>query len=201
LPAKAKLSEPHVKKIRRRVRRGERIVNLAAEFAVSRKTVRRRLDALEQADAKRNGARPETGSAGRPRPSGASLLNSSPTSLCATHSAVRVPLFTVALAEPEAQEQRLKAQRRLRLQAAAEMRKLVERERRAASPPPVQGRGPTLGREMTYSEWLARPKSLTGRALTEARGLVRLQSPDGRRSMWHERTEVEALIDDGWQLA
>ena len=42
---------------------------------------------------------------------------------------------------------------------------------------------------------------LTGRAFAEARGLVRLRSPDGSRCKWHERAEVEALIDAGWRLA
>jgi DeoR/GlpR family transcriptional regulator of sugar metabolism len=51
VPAKAKLSEEQVKRIRRRVRAGERVSELAAEFAVNRRTIRRRLDALEQAEA------------------------------------------------------------------------------------------------------------------------------------------------------
>jgi len=46
LPAPQKLSHDDVKQIRRRVRRGERITDLAAEYGVDRKTVRRRLDQL-----------------------------------------------------------------------------------------------------------------------------------------------------------
>jgi DNA-binding transcriptional MocR family regulator len=53
VPAKAKLSEEQVKKIRRRVRAGELIIDLAAEYGVDRKTIRRRLDALERAERER----------------------------------------------------------------------------------------------------------------------------------------------------
>jgi hypothetical protein len=53
VPAKAKLSEEQVKEIRRRVRAGERITDLAVEYGVDRKTIRRRLDALERAERKR----------------------------------------------------------------------------------------------------------------------------------------------------
>ena len=53
--AKAKLTDEHVKKIRRRVRAGEQISDLAREYDVNRKTIRRRLDALELADAERAG--------------------------------------------------------------------------------------------------------------------------------------------------
>jgi hypothetical protein len=49
VPAKAKLSEEQVKKIRRRVRAGEHQTELAAEYGVDRKTIRRRLDAADQA--------------------------------------------------------------------------------------------------------------------------------------------------------
>jgi hypothetical protein len=53
VPAKVKLSEEQVKKIRRRVRAGELITDLAVEYDVDRKTIRRRLDALDQADRER----------------------------------------------------------------------------------------------------------------------------------------------------
>jgi hypothetical protein len=53
VPAKAKLTDEQIKKIRRRVRAGERITDLALEHDVNRKTIRRRLDALELADAER----------------------------------------------------------------------------------------------------------------------------------------------------
>ncbi len=43
VPAKAKLSEEQVKKIRRRVRAGEHQTELAAEYGVDRKTIRRAL--------------------------------------------------------------------------------------------------------------------------------------------------------------
>ena len=51
MPAPQKLTDADVKLIRRRVRRGERISDLAVEFSVDRRTGRRRLDALEQAEA------------------------------------------------------------------------------------------------------------------------------------------------------
>jgi hypothetical protein len=47
------LSEEQVKKIRRRVRAGELIIDLAVEYDVDRKTIRRRLDAADQADRER----------------------------------------------------------------------------------------------------------------------------------------------------
>jgi hypothetical protein len=145
VPAPQKLTYADVKLIRRRARRGARITDLAAEYGVDRKTVRRRLDAHAQAEA-------------------------------------------------------AEAQPRLRRQAAAERRKLAEREQRAAAPAAVQDRW-IGGREMTYSDWLARPKSLTGRALSEANGLVRLRSPDGRICGWRERHQVDELLDVGWTLA
>jgi hypothetical protein len=53
VPAKAKLSDEQVKKIRRRVRAGARVTDIAAEYGVNRKTIRRRLDAAELADLER----------------------------------------------------------------------------------------------------------------------------------------------------
>jgi hypothetical protein len=128
------------------VRRGTRIGDLALQFGVNRRTVRRRLDAVEAT---------------------------------------------------EAHAKRRKAQNRLRRQAAAERRKLHEHEHRAAAPAPVASRR----RVSRYGAWLATPKNLSGRALAEANGLVRLRSPDGSRCSWREREEVEALFDAGWRLA
>ena len=51
----AKLTEEQVKKLRRRVRAGARLTDLAVEYGVNRKTLRRRLDALELADGERAG--------------------------------------------------------------------------------------------------------------------------------------------------
>src|SRR5438093_727443 len=51
--APAKLSEADVKRIRRRVRAGEHQTELAVEFGVNRKTIRRRLDELERAETER----------------------------------------------------------------------------------------------------------------------------------------------------
>jgi DNA-binding GntR family transcriptional regulator len=53
VPSRAKLTDEQVKKIRRRVRAGARLTDLAAEYEVNRKTIRRRLDALELAEAER----------------------------------------------------------------------------------------------------------------------------------------------------
>ncbi len=53
VPAKAKLSQEQVKTIRRRVRAGERQSELAVEYGVNRKTIRRRLDTFQLADAER----------------------------------------------------------------------------------------------------------------------------------------------------
>jgi hypothetical protein len=53
MPAKAKLSDAQVKKIRRRVRAGASRTELATEYGVNRKTIWRRLDALELAEAER----------------------------------------------------------------------------------------------------------------------------------------------------
>lgn len=51
MPAERKLSDDDVKQIRRRVSRGESITDLAREFGVNRKTIRRRIDALKQEEA------------------------------------------------------------------------------------------------------------------------------------------------------
>jgi DeoR/GlpR family transcriptional regulator of sugar metabolism len=48
-----KLTDEDIKRIRRRVRAGEHITDLADEYGVDRKTIRRRLDALEHAEAER----------------------------------------------------------------------------------------------------------------------------------------------------
>src|SRR5438445_1411471 len=48
-----KLSEAEVKRIRRRVRAGEHQIDIAEEFGVNRKTIARRLAALERAETER----------------------------------------------------------------------------------------------------------------------------------------------------
>ena len=50
VPAPRKLSDADVAKIRRRVKRGEQLSALAEEFGVNRKTIRRRVDAVEFAE-------------------------------------------------------------------------------------------------------------------------------------------------------
>jgi Glu-tRNA(Gln) amidotransferase subunit E-like FAD-binding protein len=51
--ARRKLSAADVKRIRRRVRAGEYQTDIAPEYGVNRKTIRRRLDALERAESER----------------------------------------------------------------------------------------------------------------------------------------------------
>ena len=53
MAAQAKLSDEQVKRIRRRARSGEHLTELAHEFGVNRKTIRRRIDALERAETER----------------------------------------------------------------------------------------------------------------------------------------------------
>ena len=48
-----KLSEADVKRIRRRVRAGEHQIDIAPEFGVNRKTIGRRLEALQRAETER----------------------------------------------------------------------------------------------------------------------------------------------------
>ncbi len=157
MPAKAKLTDEEVKRIRRRVRAGTGVIDLADEFGVSRKTIRRRLDALERAE---------------------------------TERAQRI------------------AEKRRRRQAARERRTLREREQAAGFSPRDEGRKPEerLPRERPhvrdpYLEWRDRRKNLSGRALSEANGLVRVSSPDGARCVWRERSEIDALLEAGWRLA
>jgi hypothetical protein len=160
VPAKLKLRDDQVKRIRRRVRAGERVIDLADEFGVNRKTIRRRLDALERAERER---------------------------------AERI------------------AAKRLRSQAARERRKLLARER-VAGLPARDGRNAASGSQPDgrprkarvhepLHEWLDTPKNLSGRALAEARGLVRVRNPEGTVRKWCERSEVDPLLEAGWRLA
>lgn len=150
-----KLTDEDLKRIRRRVRAGERQTDLADEFGVDRKTIRRRLDALEHAEAER---------------------------------AEQV------------------AENRLRRQAAREKRKLVEREHHGAVPSnevaQSNGRSSRKRKRVAdpYLDWLDKPKNLSGRALSEAAGLVRFRLPDGSSRRYFERADVEARLDEGWLL-
>jgi hypothetical protein len=156
MPAKLKVSDEQIKKIRRRVRAGARLIDLADEFGVNRKTLWRRLSALERAESER--------------------------------------AQTIAA-------------NRLRRQAAREKRKLLEREREAGIVPPIAS-GRSSGRPgyersraaSPHFEWLERPKNLSGRALSESAGFVRVRTPDGAIRKGVEREEVEALLDAGWLL-
>ena len=154
MAARAKLTDADVKRIRRRVRAGEQQTNLAREFGVNRKTIRRRLDELERAE---------------------------------TERAERI------------------AEKRLRRQAAREKRKLFERERDVGGSPEIKLSRSSNPRSPQrtpvrneYFDWLDRPKNLSGRALSEASGFVRVRSPDGSIRKGVEREEVEALLDAGW---
>jgi hypothetical protein len=154
--AELKLTDEDVKRIRRRVRAGERQTDLADKVGVNRKTLRRRLDALERAESER-----------------------------AERSAAK----------------------RLRIQAAREKRKLFERERDAGVSPPIEPSRSSghPARQRTpvrneYFEWLDRPKNLSGRALSEASGLVRVRLPDGSIRKAAGREDVEGLLDAGWLL-
>ena len=150
-----KLTDEDVKHIRRRVRAGEHQTDLADEFGVDRKTIRRRLDALEHA---------------------------------------------------EAEQAEQVAEKRLRRQAAREKRKLVEREHHRAVPviEAAQSNGHSSQERKRLPDpnlaWLDRPKNLSGRALSEATGLVRLRLPDGSSRRYVERADVEARLDEGWLL-
>lgn len=168
MAAKAKLNDEQVKRIRQRVSSGERLTNLAREFGVNRKTIRRRLDALERAETER--------------------------------------------------AERIAAKRR-RSQAARERQKLLERgrgplpKRRVGRPEPTAPGGNVEAynqpggrpREITLARdkaaWLDRRKNLSGRALAERRGLVRVRNPEDTVSVWCERPDVDALFEAGWTLA
>ena len=149
--APAKLTEADVKQIRRRIRRGEHQTELAAEFGVNRKTIRRRVCALDSA-------------------------------------------------EREQAEQA--ERRRLHRQAQREKRKLLEHERAVGGSPAVGDlpRARALVRSERrrdpYHEWLDRRKNLSGRALSEANGFVRLARGGERR--WVERSDVDSYFDAGW---
>jgi hypothetical protein len=150
-----KLSDQHVRRIRRRVDAGEQLRALAQEFGVDRKTIRRRLDAL-------------------------------------------------AAAEDERTER--VAMKRLRTHALRETRRLLARNPTLVSSESAESQCGDFGVTRAYprdpfEEWLETPKNLSGRAAAEARGLVRVSSPDGRRRVWRERSEVEALFREGWALA
>ena len=84
---------------------------------------------------------------------------------------------------------------------------LLERERDAGPVPPIEDGEPSKPHpgerariRNPYYEWLDRPKSLSGRALAEGNGLVRVVNPEGTIRRWVERSEVEALFDAGWVL-
>ena len=155
MAARRKLSDADVKRIRRRVRAGEYQTEIAPEYGVDRKTIGRRLGALERAESER--------------------------------------------------AERL-AEKRHRRQAAREKRKLLQREREAGAPAVEPSRSSGRPPQQRTSvrnpkhEWLARRKNLSGHALSEASGLVRVRLPDGSIRKWVERETVEAVLDAGWLL-
>jgi hypothetical protein len=154
--AELKLTDEQVKAIRRRVQKGEHQTELAREFGVNRRTIRRRLDDLE-------------------------------------HTETEQAEGIIA--------------RRLRRQASRERRKLLERDknqhvsqrdlgRTTNRPPPTE----SGQRGDPYLAWLDSPKNLSGRGLADARGLVRVRNPDGTIRAWVERSDIDAVLDQGWTL-
>jgi hypothetical protein len=95
------------------------------------------------------------------------------------------------------------ALKRLRRRATREKQRLLKRDASYASAVSVE-RGEYAGAKPQMSdpffEWLDTPKNLSGRARAEASGLVRIQSPDGTRRVWRDRSVVERLLDEGWRL-
>jgi len=57
-------------------------------------------------------------------------------------------------------------------------------------------RGDLLGRNPRI---VAAHHRQDGRAAAEARGLVRVRNPEGRR--WVQAADAPALLEDGWRLA
>ncbi|MBA3562065.1 MAG: hypothetical protein H0W35_05015 [Actinobacteria bacterium] len=154
-----KLSDADVKQMRRRVRAGAHQTDLAREYGVNRKTIRRRLAELERVEAE--------------------------------HA------------------ERLAAKRR-RWQAPRERQKLRDRERERSpemeqeADPPRRARRSSSRHERVsdpFLVWLDQRKNLSGRALSQASGLIRIESADGSRRVWVERAEVEGMLDAGWLLS
>jgi hypothetical protein len=120
-----------------------------------------------------------------------------------------------ALNQEEVEQAERTAATRRRRQATRERRKLLEREggpppKRPAGRPRRDATGEEIGvktrpadppRRDPYLDWLNRPKNLSNRALSEARGLVRLRNPEGTIEGWFEREKVDAMLEDGWCLA
>ena len=101
------------------------------------------------------------------------------------------------------------AEKRLRWQARRERLKLRERERSMSEVRHRKADAPSRARRSSSSAgpardpfhaWLDRPKNLSGRALAEAQGLIRIRSEDGGSRRWVERSEVGAMLDAGWFL-
>jgi predicted RNase H-like nuclease (RuvC/YqgF family) len=177
MPAKRKLTDAQVRQIRRRHHRGEHLTALAVEFHVDRKTLRRRLDALERVESEK--------------------------------------------AMLEAERAHRRAIKSLHRQVEAEHRKLLEREfelerERAcqalssigsrmrlveADIHALRTTRPPGGRVTGELDWLDTRKNLSGHALAETNGLIRLQNPEGTVCKWFERDEVDALVDAGWSFA
>jgi hypothetical protein len=45
------------------------------------------------------------------------------------------------------------------------------------------------------------PKEPVRPAFAEARGFIRVRNPEGTLCAWHERSEIDALLEAGWLLA
>jgi hypothetical protein len=98
------------------------------------------------------------------------------------------------------------AAKRLRWQAERERRKLRQLGREGDAEATARGAPatpPSLRRSLAhdpYIDWLDRPKNLSGRALSEASGLVRVRLPDGSIRKAVEVEALYALFDEGWIL-
>jgi hypothetical protein len=117
---------------------------------------------------------------------------------------IRRRLDALAAAEDERTER--VAMKRLRAHAVRGTRRLLAGNPTLVSSESAESQGGDFGATRAYprnffEEWLETPKNLSGRAAAEARGLVRVSSPDGSRRVWRERSEVEALFREGWALA
>ena len=73
----------------------------------------------------------------------------------------------------------------------------------AGASQPGQRRAPKTTRPRDpYQLWLDTPKNLSGRrALAEAQGFARVRNPQGTIHCWREHSEIDALLQSGWQLA
>ena len=177
MPAKRKLTDAQVRQIRRRHEKGEYLAALAVEFGVNRKTLRRRLDALERAESEKAMRRLES--------SHRHAVRRLRRRVAAERRKLRELEREFVLEQARARSESSNLRTRMRL-AASDLHVLRTRT------PPSQG---------AVAEAESLDIRLSGRALSEAVGLVRLRNSEGKVDAWVERGKVEALIDAGWSFA